>query len=143
MPALALSIQQLTRFSGLPARSTLKRWIAAALERDAELTLRFVDSREGRRLNREFRGKDYATDVLTFNYMTEPKVRADIVICVPAVAREARARRKPSSEHLAHLIVHATLHAHGYRHGSRRHTQAMEAREIQVMQALGRANPYQ
>ena len=71
-------------------------------------------------------------------------MRADIVICVPVAAREARARRKPSSEHLAHLIVHATLHAHGYHHGSgRRHTEAMEAREIQVMQALGRANPYQ
>lgn len=143
MPALALSIQQHTRFAGLPARSTLKRWVAAALERDAELTLRFVDARESRRLNREFRGKDYATDVLTFDYVTESVVRADIVICVPVVAREARARRKSSSAHLTHLIVHATLHAHGYHHGDRRQAQAMEAREIQVMQALGRADPYQ
>lgn len=143
VPALALSIQQHARFSGLPARSTLKRWIAAALERDAEVTLRFVDAREGRRLNLEFRGKDYSPDVLTFDYQTEPVVRADIVICVPAVAREARARRKSSSAHLAHLIVHATLHAHGYHHRNHRQAREMESRETQLLLALRRPDPYQ
>lgn len=142
VPTLELSIQGCARFAGLPARATLRRWIVAALERDAELTLRFVDAREGRRLNREFRGKDYATDVLTFNYAAEPRVRADIVICVPAASREARARRKSSREHLTHLVVHATVHAHGYHHGKRGAAQLMEARETQIMQVLGKPDPY-
>ncbi len=112
LPALTLSIQGQAGFAGLPARSTLVRWIRAALERDSQLTLRFVGSREGRRLNRDYRGKDYATDVLTFGYATAPIVQADIVICVPVVRREAGAGQAVY-DHLAHLVVHATLHAHG------------------------------
>ena len=113
MPTLTLSIQGQDQFAGLPARSTLMRWISAAIERDAQLTLRFVGAAEGRRLNRDYRGKDYATDVLTFAYSTQPAVRADIVICVPVMKREAGALRKPLYDHLAHLVVHATLHAPG------------------------------
>lgn len=115
----------------------------ATLERDAELTLRFVGVREGRRLNREFRGKDYATDVLTFNYAAKPSVRADIVVCLPAVTREARTRGTSRYDHLAHLIVHATLHAHGYHHGASGAARAMETREIRIMKALGKPDPYQ
>ncbi len=141
MPSLQLSIQKLSAI-GIPVRATLKRWVLAALERDAALTLRFVDTREGRRLNREFRRKDYATDILTFPYSTQPTVIADIVVCLPAVQREARLRGRPPREHLAHLIVHATLHAHGYHHGSTRDARAMERREVQVMKALGKPDPY-
>ena len=141
MPSLQLSIQRLSRIDA-PARSTLRRWILAALQRDAELTLRFVDAREGRRLNHEFRGKDYATDVLTFPYATKPRVIADIVVCLPAVQREARARARPPQEHLAHLVVHATLHAHGYHHDAGRFARAMEKREVRILQALGKPDPY-
>ena len=141
MPSLQLSIQKLSA-TGIPVRATLKRWVLAALERDAALTLRFVDTREARRLNREFRRKDYATDILTFPYSTQPTVIADIVVCLPAVQREARLRGRPPREHLAHLIVHATLHAHGYHHGSTRDARAMEKREVQVMKALGKPDPY-
>lgn len=142
MPALALSIQRHRRFAGLPARATLRRWIAATLERDAQLTLRFVDAREARRLNRDFRGKDYAADVLTFGYSTQPMIDADIVICVSVSRAQARQRGKPLADHLAHLIVHAILHAHGHRHDQAAAAQAMERREIEVLQVLGQPDPY-
>ncbi len=121
----------------------LTRWVAAALERDAQLTLRFVGAREGRRLNRDFRGKDYPTDVLTFSYSIAPIVCADIVICIPALRREACTQRKSPHDHLAHLIVHAVLHAHGHQHDSSANAQAMETREIETLKALGKPNPYQ
>lgn len=140
---MALSIQGHARHAGLPARSTLTRWITAALESDAQLTLRFVDSREGSRLNRDFRGKDYATDVLTFSYSTRPIVCADIVICVPATRREARTRGKSLQDHLAHLVVHGVLHAQGHQHEKSTNAQAMEAREIEILRKLGKPNPYQ
>jgi probable rRNA maturation factor len=142
VPALGLSIQGQARFAGLPARSTLVRWVGAAIERDSQLTLRFVGAREGRRLNRDYRSKDYATDVLTFGYSAEPVVHADIVICVPVVKREASARRKPIYDHLAHLIVHATLHAHGYHHDNATAARAVEARERTILKALGKRAPY-
>ena len=110
--------------------------------RDAELTLRFVGASEGRRLNRDFRGKDYATDVLTFSYSTRPIVRADIVLCVPTVKRAARTLRKPLYDHLAHLCVHAVLHAHGYRHEAAVGARRMEAREARILRTLGRGAPY-
>lgn len=142
MPALALSIQGAASFSGLPARSTVSRWIRAALTRDAELTLRFVGASEARQLNRDFRAKDYATDVLTFSYSTRPIVRADIVICVPAVRRGARTLYRPLYDHLAHLCVHAVLHAHGYHHDAAAPARTMEAREARILHALGRGAPY-
>lgn len=142
MPALALSIQGHTRFADLPARSTLARWIRAALSRDAGLTLRFVDTREARKLNRDFRGKDYATDVLTFSYSTGPIVHADIVICVPVLKREAGVQGKRLYDHLAHLVVHATMHAHGHHHEKAANAQAMEARETRILKSLGKPPPY-
>ena len=143
-PRLALSLQGHTELAGLPARSTLVRWIGAALPRDAQLTLRFVGLRESRRLNREYRGKgkDCATDVLTFGYATEPIVRADIVICVPVVRREARAHGKPLYDHLAHLVVHATLHAHGLHHDSAAAARTLEKRERIILKSLGKRAPY-
>jgi probable rRNA maturation factor len=142
LPALTLSIQGQARFVDLPARSTLVRWIRAAIERDSQLTLRFVGTREGRRLNRDYRGKDYSTDVLTFSYSVAPVVHADIVICVPVVTREAGARRKPIYDHLAHLIVHATLHAHGYHHDSVTAARVVEALERKILKTLGKRTPY-
>ena len=139
---LALSIQGQGRFDGLPARSTLRRWIGAALERDAELTLRFVGAAEARRLNRDFRGKDHATNVLTFDYRHAPVVHADIVLCVPVVRREAREQRKGFREHLAHLVVHGTLHAQGHDHDRAARARTMEALEVRILGGLGIDDPY-
>ena len=142
MPALDLAIQGLGRFARMPARATLARWITAALERDAEMVLRFVGAGEGRRLNRTFRGRDYATDVLTFDYAQAPRVQADIVICPPVVRRAARERGRPFRAHLAHLVVHATLHAQGYDHEVEADALVMEARESEVLLGLGLPDPY-
>jgi probable rRNA maturation factor len=139
---LALSIQGQGRFVGLPARSALRRWVEAALESDAELTVRFAGAAEARRLNREFRGKDYATNVLTFDYQHAPVVVADIVLCVPVVRREAREQRKGFREHLAHLVVHGVLHARGHDHARVREARRMEAREVRILAGLGIDDPY-
>jgi len=140
--ALTLSIQGRSRFDGLPARGTLARWIVAALARDAEITLRFVGAAEGRRLNRTFRGKDHATNVLTFDYRHAPTVHADIVLCVPVAQREARAQGKPFREHLAHLVVHGVLHAHGHDHVATAQARRMEACEVRILAGLGIGDPY-
>jgi probable rRNA maturation factor len=142
MTRLALSVQGAEEFADLPARRSLRRWIIAALERDARLTLRFVGSGEGRKLNRTFRGKDHATNVLTFPYAHSPRIDADIVICVPVARREARAQRKPLRAHLAHLIVHGTLHAQGYEHQRAADAKRMQRREIALLDACGIPNPY-
>ncbi len=140
--ALTVSIQGQGRFDGLPARSTLVRWIKAAVECDAELTLRFVGAAEARRLNREFRGRDYATNVLTFDYQHAPVVLADIVLCVPVIRREAREQRKGFREHLAHLVVHGVLHAQGHDHDRASRARRMEALEVRVLAGLGIDDPY-
>lgn len=140
--ALTLSIQGHSQFDGLPARNTLIRWIMAALERDAELTVRYVGAAEGRKLNRDYRGKDYATNVLTFDYQHVPVVRADIVLCVPVVKREAREQGKTFRGHLAHLVVHAVLHAQGHVHERNAEARKMEAREVAILAELGIDDPY-
>jgi probable rRNA maturation factor len=142
MPALSLSIQGHARFRGLPAQRTIARWVGAALQRDAELTVRFVGAREGRQLNREFRRRDYATDVLTFDYAHRPVVRADIVICIPVVRRAARERGRALRDHLAHLVVHGTLHAQGFAHERSADARRMERLEVQALASLGMADPY-
>jgi probable rRNA maturation factor len=138
---LSLAIQGAAAYADLPARSTLRRWSRLALERDATIVLRFVGMREGRRLNREFRGQDHATNVLTFDYMARP-VRADIVICVPVVRSEARAQRKQFRHHLAHLVIHGLLHAQGHDHVSPQQSERMESRERRLLRRLGIADPY-
>ena len=140
--ALTLSIQGQSQFDGLPARNTLVRWILAALERDAELTVRFVGAAEARKLNREYRGRDYATNVLTFDYAHTPVVRADIVLCVPLIKREAREQRKPFRQHLAHLTVHGVLHAQGHAHDRAGDARKMESREVGILAELGIDDPY-
>lgn len=143
---LVLSVQGLAAFPTLPSRTTLRRWILLALERDAaivlrSLVLRVVGTPEGRRLNREFRGRDYATNVLTFIYMEEP-VRADIVICEPVVRAEARAQNKEFRDHLAYWVIHGALHAQGHDHVSPAQARRMERRESELLSRLGVADPY-
>jgi probable rRNA maturation factor len=148
LPALALSLQ-FARFDGaamhreaLPRR-TVARWIRHALDIDGEITVRIVDADEGQRLNREFRGKDYATNVLTFDYAQSPLVMADLVLCAPVVAREAGEQGKALAAHYAHLLVHGTLHAQGWDHETGdEDAEEMEAREIEILAALGISSPY-
>lgn len=139
---LTLQVQNAERFTDLPSIRTLRRWIRPALSRDALLTLRFVDAREGRRLNRDYRNRDYATNVLTFDYAQRPRIEADIVLSVPIVRREAGAQGKRFRDHLAHLIVHGVLHAQGYDHHHRAGARRMEARERRLLAALGIDDPY-
>ncbi|MEN5179812.1 rRNA maturation RNase YbeY [Comamonas testosteroni] len=124
-------------------RSQVTRWIRHALADDAEITVRIVDAEEGQALNREYRKKDYATNVLTFDYQQEPIVLADLVLCAPVVAREAQEQNKTLEEHYAHLLVHGTLHAQGWDHEtSEQDAQEMEDYETAIMQELGFEDPY-
>jgi len=161
-PRLSLTIQLGERVAQLPAsREQLRRWVAAAIESDARLTLRFVGQAEARRLNREYRGRDYATNVLTFVYDDLPSadaaadgmagrvhgercgpVAADIVICLPVLAREARAQRIPFDHHLAHLVVHGVLHACGHDHELDDEAQRMETRESALLARFRVPDPY-
>ena len=124
-------------------RAEVEAWVAQSLARPGELAVRIVGEDEGRALNLQFRGKDYATNVLTFDYAREPVVMADLVLCAPVVEREAREQSKTLKAHYAHLLVHGTLHAQGYDHESgERDALEMEALEILLMGSLGFANPY-
>ncbi|MCS6944088.1 MAG: rRNA maturation RNase YbeY [Sutterellaceae bacterium] len=125
----------------MPASSTLRRWVGLACRRRAHLVLRFVGTAEGRTLNRTYRGRDYATNVLTFVYSQRP-VHADIVICVPVVRAEARAQRKPFYHHLAHLVIHGALHAQGHDHLTAQQAQVMETLERRLLARLGIPDPY-
>jgi len=135
-------IQRASRAAHIPSDATLRRWAKAALGRDANVTLRYVAESEGRRLNREFRGKDYATNVLTFTYSAKP-LAGDIVICAPVVAREAREQGKELAAHHAHLLVHGLLHLQGLDHERRGEAERMERRERRIVRALGFADPYE
>ena len=140
---LRLSLQQPDgRHRAVLARHRVARWLRAALERPAELAVRIVDEAEGRRLNREFRGRDYATNVLTFDYARESQVVVDLVLCAPVVEREARELGLAPADHYAHLLVHGALHAQGWDHERAADARRMEARETQLLAALGFADPY-
>jgi len=131
------------RHKALLPRARVRRWIGMALQRPAEITVRVVGEREGRALNAQYRRKDYATNVLTFDYTREPVVTADLVLCAPVVEREAREQDKPLVAHYAHLLVHGALHAQGYDHESgEREALEMEALEVLLLGALGLPNPY-
>jgi len=148
MNALSLSLQ-FARFDGaaehraaLP-RHQVMRWIRHALDTDAEITVRIVDAEEGLALNRDYRQRDYATNVLTFDYTQEPIVTADLVLCAPVVEKEAREAGKTLQAHYAHLLVHGTLHAQGWDHETgEEDAEEMEARETEILGRLGFDNPY-
>jgi len=143
MSELSLSLQQPdARHRAQLPRHKVRRWIRAALSAPAEITVRIVDADEGQRLNREFRGRDYATNVLTFDYQREPVVVADLVLCAPVVEAEARAQRIAVEAHYAHLLVHGALHAQGFDHEVEVEAQTMEAQESAILQRLGYADPY-
>ncbi len=148
LPALDLSLQ-FGVFAGVAAhRATLRRpavarWIAHALAQPGELAVRIVGEEEARSLNLQYRHKDYATNVLTFDYARAPTVMADLVLCGPVVEREAQEQGKSLQAHYAHLLVHGTLHAQGWDHESNeRAALEMEALEILLLGALGFENPY-
>ncbi|MBA3056790.1 MAG: rRNA maturation RNase YbeY [Gammaproteobacteria bacterium] len=123
-------------------RHKVARWLRHALQSDAEITVRIVDAEEGQALNRDYRKKDYATNVLTFDYTQEPVVTADLVLCAPVVDQEAAEQGKTLQAHYAHLLVHGALHAQGWDHDDEEDAQVMEMRESDIMARLGFENPY-
>ena len=141
-PELALTIQYGTRCASLPARAKLGRWVRAALRTDASVTLRVVGAREARSLNLNYRGLDYATNVLTFIYSKQSPLEGDIAICAPVVAREAHLRGVTREAHYAHLTVHGVLHLQGYDHEHAAEAKRMEGLETRILARLGFPNPY-
>ena len=145
---LSLSLQFGELKDAAPHRAALPRHSVArairhALEHDAEITVRIVDAEEGQALNRSYRQRDYATNVLTFDYTQAPLVTADLVLCAPVVAKEAKDNRKTLKAHYTHLLVHGTLHAQGWDHeNSEADADAMEAEEVRILAGLGFKNPY-
>ncbi len=124
-------------------RHQVQRWLRHALGCDGEITVRIVGTEEAQTLNRDYRQKDYATNVLTFHYTQTPIVSADLVLCAPVVAAEAMAQGKSLASHYAHLLVHGTLHAQGWDHEtSTADAEAMEAQEVKILAKLGFASPY-
>ena len=147
-PPLDLELQfsafpDATAHRAILRRTAVARWVRQALAGPAELAVRVVGEDEGRALNRQYRGKDYATNVLTFDYAQQPVVMADLVLCGPVIEREAREQGKTLQAHYAHLLVHGTLHAQGYDHETdERDALEMETLEILLLSALGFDNPY-
>jgi probable rRNA maturation factor len=143
-PPLSLTVQYACNHAALPLRPQIRRWVGAAQEQALAATIRFVDAAEGRALNRDYRGRDYATNVLSFVYETEPAVLGDLVVCLPVVLKEAREQGKALDAHCAHLIVHGMLHLQGYDHEvGARDAARMEAREREILAGLGYPDPYQ
>lgn len=143
---LNLSVQYACHKEGLPLRPQLRLWVRAALDvdgkRGGQITVRFVDDDEGRSLNSEYRGKDYATNVLSFPYEADTVVVGDLVVCPAVVLSEAQAQGKPPEAHFAHLIVHGMLHLQGYDHESEEAAHHMESKEVVILAALGYPDPY-
>lgn len=146
-PKLTLSVQYADeRLKDVLTRPLLRKTIQAALFFPAELTLRIVDAEEGQELNRDYRGKDYATNVLTFAYTEDSDAevtQADIILCTDVLEKEAKEQKKTVLEHAQHLVVHGVLHSQGYDHESDEEAEEMEALEIEILAGLGLGNPYQ
>jgi probable rRNA maturation factor len=141
--ALALSLQFAdARHRTLLPRHFVQRCLCTALDAPAEITVRIVDADEGRALNLAHRGKDYATNVLTFAYASEPTVVADLVLCAPVIEAEAKAQRLAVADHYAHMLVHGALHAQGHDHEVEAEALTMEAIESRLMVKLGFRDPY-
>ena len=143
LPELSLAVQYPGGKDKAPTRPQVRRWVRAACATQAEVTVRFVGGAEGRSLNRDYRRKDYATNVLSFPYEANERVCGDLVLCLPVVQREAREQGKPLEAHFAHLIVHGMLHLQGYDHESGQDdADRMEAAERDILKALGYPDPY-
>jgi probable rRNA maturation factor len=140
---LSLVVQYATAAQNLPTRAQFRRWLKCALQHDVSITLRIVDEVEGRELNKNYRGKDYATNVLTFVYDEAQLLSGDLVICAPVVEQEAAAQHKDLAAHYAHLTLHAALHLQGYDHVNEADAFEMEALETALMLKLRYPNPYQ
>jgi probable rRNA maturation factor len=138
---VTVRVQRASRAPHIPPDAALKRWAKAALAKTADVTLRYVTEAEGRRLNRAYRGRDHATNVLTFVYQPRP-LAGDIVICAPVVAREAAAQGKATEAHHAHLVVHGLLHLQGFDHERAADAERMERRERRILARLGFPDPY-
>ncbi|MBP7467759.1 MAG: rRNA maturation RNase YbeY [Thauera sp.] len=156
-PVLKLSVQKAVEGddkANAPKKNYIRRWAQAALRRDAQVTVRLVGEDEGRSLNRDYRGKDYATNVLTFAYAEgealpgvpdqaeDGPLAGDLVLCVPVVVREAAAQGKTLEAHFAHLVVHGMLHLQGFDHENEVEAAEMEALETSILRTLGYADPY-
>ncbi|MFA7269757.1 MAG: rRNA maturation RNase YbeY [Sterolibacterium sp.] len=141
-PKISLSVQYAGNPAGLPTRPRLRRWVSTAQTCDVAVTIRFVDAEEGHRLNRQYRSKDYPTNVLSFAYEGPPHVAGDLVLCVPVVQREAVEQGKPADAHFAHLVVHGMLHLQGYEHETDAEAARMEAQEREILARLGIPDPY-
>lgn len=139
---LSLSVQYASNAKKMPTRQQFRRWVKVALERDVQMALRIVDEIEGRALNLAYRGKDYATNVLTFVYDERLPLYGDVVICAPVVEREAQEQGKELLAHYAHLTLHAVLHLQGYDHQKQREADRMEARETALLLKLRYPAPY-
>ncbi len=141
-PQLRLAVQYAVSANGKPTRAHFRRWVRAALAHDARITLRVVGQTEGRALNRAYRNKDYATNVLTFVLHDKPPFVGDLALCAPVIAREARTQKKTLAARYAHLTVHGVLHLQGFDHENNKDAQVMERRETQILEKLGYADPY-
>jgi len=142
MPKLAATIQYASEADNVPSASQFRKWAKAALRVDTEVTIRIVDAEEGQLLNNTYRGKDYATNVLTFPLTEDPYLMGDIIICAPVVAAEAKEQHKSLEAHYAHLTVHGILHLHGYDHETEPQAELMEGLETAIVTKLGYASPY-
>lgn len=142
MPKLHITIQYESQRTALPTKKQFQKWVKMAINVDTEVTIRIVDADEGRELNSMYRGKDYATNVLTFPLSEEPHLMGDIIICAPVVEAEAQSQNKPLEAHYAHLTVHGVLHLHGYDHETEAQAELMEGIETAIVTKLGYASPY-
>ena len=149
LPKLKIDLQYASTaiestLSKIASPALIKKWVKSATPLGGLITLRFVNATEGKKLNLAFRQKDYATNVLTFPYeLSKNELVADIIFCLPVLQKEAKEQDKLLKAHLAHLVVHGCLHAQGYDHEAAKDAKKMETLEIQTLQKMGFANPYQ
>lgn len=137
-----LTVQYATENAGLPTRSQFRRWVRSALEQEAQIVIRIVDTSEGRILNHQYRGKDYATNVLTFVYDDTEPLSGDMVLCAEIIKKEAQQQHKSLIAHYAHLTVHGLLHLQGYDHIRDHEALVMEKKETEILGRLGFNDPY-
>lgn len=137
-----ITVQCAATARNVPTAARIRRWARAALPDDACVTIRIVGQTEGRLLNRSYRRRDYATNVLTFVFRDKPPLEGDLALCAPVITREARAQHKPVAAHYAHMIVHGLLHLQGYDHENNRDAVVMERRECALLASFGYPDPY-